>query len=231
MTISDRTIPIRSVRAKSRAIALLLLLLAPTPVLATDAAIGLYSAVEGPELASRLELRADGRFRYQLSYGALDEGAEGRWQREGAAILLFTEPRPKPPVFRADSMVASGDAVLSLTVLWPNGQGIAGIDFRIGFDSGDPVEGYTQYHGWTLDPSDRRRPLWIELSEPIHGIGARRFPINDPKIRTLRFTLIPNDIGVVDFQGTKLTTDDGDRLVLHHRNGPLRYVRVKNRGE
>jgi hypothetical protein len=159
---------LRSNRTAGQVAASLLLILLPSPALATDPAIGLYRAAEGPELASHLQLSADGRFRYELAYGALDEQAKGRWHREKEAILLFTEPRPKPPEFRADAMTATGDAPLSLTVSWPNGDGIAGVDFKIGFDSGDPVEGYTQYYGWTLDPSDKRRPSWIELSEPMH---------------------------------------------------------------
>jgi hypothetical protein len=221
---------LRSNRTAGQVAASLLLLLFSSPSLATDPAIGLYRAAEGPELASHLQLSADGRFRYELAYGALDERAEGRWQREKDAILLFTEPRPKPPEFRADAMTASGDAPLSLTVSWPNGDGIAGIDFKIGFDSGEPAQGYTQYYGWTLDPSDKRHPLWIELSEPMHRIGPKRFPIPDPNTRTLRFTLMPNDLGIADFQGTRVTVE-GDRLVLHHKNGPLRYVRVKMKGE
>jgi hypothetical protein len=221
---------LRSNRTAGQITASLLLALLPFPALATDPAAGLYRAAEGPELASHLQLSADGRFRYELAYGALDEQAEGRWQRAKDAILLFTEPRPKPPEFRADAMTTAGDAPLSLTVSWPNGNGIAGVDFKIGFDSGDPVEGYTQYYGWTLDPSDKRRPSWIELSEPMHRIGPKRFPIPDPDTRTLRFTLMPNDLGIADFEGTRVTVE-GDHLVLHHKNGPLRYVRVKMKGE
>lgn len=210
--------------------ATLLLMLAAAPALAADKAVGLYRAAEGPELASRLQLEANGHFRYELAYGALDEGAKGSWRREGDAVLLYTEPRPKPAEFIVKEMSASGNGPLSLTVSWPNGEGIAGVDVRIGYDSGEPATGYTQYYGWSLDPSDKRRPLWIELYEPIHGIGPKRFAIADPATKTLRFTLVPNDVGVVDFQGTKVSVD-GDKLVLHHKNGDLRYVRVKEKDE
>lgn len=210
--------------------ATLLLMLTSTPGLAADEAAGLYRAAEGPELASRLQLEANGHFRYELAYGALDERAEGSWRRENGTVLLFTEPRPKPPEFIARDIAALGNGPLKLTVSWPNGEGIAGVDFRIGFDSGEPATGYTQYYGWTLNPSDKRHPLWVELYEPIHGIGPKRFPVPDPGTKILSFTLVPNDIGVVDFQGTKVTLDS-DKLVLHHKNGDLRYARVKGQGE
>lgn len=44
------------------------------------------------EMAGALELRADGRFRYMLDYGAVSEAAEGRWSIEGQTIRLDSEP-------------------------------------------------------------------------------------------------------------------------------------------
>ena len=51
------------------------------------------------ELAAGLELRPDGRFRYGLSYGALDEQAEGQWAVEQGTLYLTSEPRVVPPRF------------------------------------------------------------------------------------------------------------------------------------
>jgi hypothetical protein len=47
-----------------RRLSALLLMLLPTSAVAAEDAIGLYRATEGPELASQLQLSADGRFRY-----------------------------------------------------------------------------------------------------------------------------------------------------------------------
>src|SRR3954469_6839333 len=44
------------------------------------------------EMAAGLELRADGRFNYGLSYGALDEEAAGRWTLNGDRVLLTSDP-------------------------------------------------------------------------------------------------------------------------------------------
>ena len=52
-----------------------LLLAAASPAAAQDVA-GLYE-INQMEMAGGLELRADGRFRYALEYGAVSEEAEG----------------------------------------------------------------------------------------------------------------------------------------------------------
>lgn len=44
------------------------------------------------EMAGALELRADGRFRYSLDYGAISEAAEGRWSMSANAVKLTSEP-------------------------------------------------------------------------------------------------------------------------------------------
>ena len=51
----------------------------------------IYRASE-PELAAELELGTEGRFHYSLSYGALDETAEGRWRAEPAGARLSSDP-------------------------------------------------------------------------------------------------------------------------------------------
>lgn len=43
------------------------------------------------EIASGLELTKDGRFRYGLSYGALDEVAAGTWATAGDAVTLTVQ--------------------------------------------------------------------------------------------------------------------------------------------
>lgn len=40
------------------------------------------------EVGSELSLKADGRFKYMLAYGALDELASGCWTRNGDVITL-----------------------------------------------------------------------------------------------------------------------------------------------
>lgn len=215
------------------------LVAAPVAAQPGDPAAGTWHGANGPDTASRLDLGADGHFRWFLSAGALDEGAEGRWTREGTAIRLFTEPQPKAPTLTLARASPEGkhDAALFLFVAGPKGSpdassvdasgpdtnGIAGVDFHIEMDRGDPLTGYTQYDGWSTGSLEGRTPLWVRLAEPINGIISDRIAI-PAGTKSLRFTFQPNDLGVADFRGAEIVVA-GDTLTLAHRLGALRYRR------
>jgi hypothetical protein len=190
-------------------------------------AAGQYRLAEGPDAAGMLVLLPDGRFQYALAYGALDEHAEGHWQKSGSGITLTTQPKPVPAVFSALPRGPDGPETPTLLVTWPDGRGIAGIDFRIGFDSGDVFTGYTQEYGWSMSTEDSRNPVWIELSEPFHGTKSTRFAIDPAAKGTLHYVLTPNDMEVVDFVATPADiTPDG--LILHRREGDMRFIRQRD---
>lgn len=184
---------------------------------------GDYRLSAGPDVAGALTLRLDGRFRYFIAAGALDEQAEGRWVEADGRVLLYTEPKPKPAIFSAGARSHTKEAPLKVLVTWPNGEGIAGVDFAIGFDSGAPVTDYTQDYGWTMPPGEHRIPRWIELVEPIHGLASPRFAIDIAAGNALTFILTPNDLGIADFEGTPIERS-GDRLIMHQRLGDLAFV-------
>jgi hypothetical protein len=202
------------------------LLLSAVPALAQEGPAGRYRLAGGPDVASELLVGQDGHFQYFLMAGALDERAEGHWVASGPGIRFYTDPRPVPAAFSIGPAVTTEQVKLSLVVAWPNGRGIAGIDFRIGFASGDPVTGYTQEYGWSMPLDETRTPLWIELVEPIHGVVSPRFPIDFAKGNSLRFTLTPNDIEIFDFQGALADVRPGE-LLLHRSGEILRYVRER----
>ncbi|HEX8512705.1 MAG TPA: hypothetical protein VF688_06310 [Allosphingosinicella sp.] len=202
-----------------------LLLASAAPAAAEPGVAGTYRLVGEPDAASGLRLRPDGRFQYFLSAGALDEQAQGRWRVAGGRVRLTTEPKPVPPVFRPGP-AAKSDAPLSVKVVSPDGGGIAGVDIRIGFDEGAPVEAYTQEDGWSLPAGEKRVPRWIELAFPMYGLASPRFPVDIASGIALAFTLVPNDLGVVDFEGVKLEAA-GRALIVHRGGARLRYERVR----
>jgi len=208
----------------ARTIACALTVFASAATFAQSSIVGDYRLADGPDVAGELVLKPDGRFQYALAAGALDEQAEGRWVVADGQVRLYTEPKPRPAVFSAGPRTVTKDGPLKLLVTWPNGEGIAGVDFTIGFDFGPPVTGYTQYYGWTMPPGERRVPRWVELVEPIHGVASPRFAITSGKGNALTFVLTPNDLGVVDFDGTVLERV-GDRLIMHQRRGDMTFVR------
>jgi hypothetical protein len=204
----------------------LLLLLGSGSAAAERGQAGAYRLVGEQDVASGLQLGRDGRFQYFLSAGSLDEQARGRWRSDGDVLALSTEPKPVPPLFQPAPSARTASAKLAVKVSSPGGAGIAGVDLRIGFDEGAPVEDYTQEDGWVLHADEERTPRWIELAVPMHGIASPRFPIDLATGNGLTFTLVPNDLGVVDFTGVKVEVD-GKALIVHRGSARLRYERVR----
>jgi hypothetical protein len=66
----------------------------PSPGRPTPGCAGVYE-INQMEMAGGLELRADGRFRYALEYGAVSETAEGVWTSASNGVHLTTNPMPK----------------------------------------------------------------------------------------------------------------------------------------
>lgn len=186
---------------------------------------GEYRLVGEQDVASGLRLRPNGRFQYFLSAGALDEQAEGRWSSAGGRVALATEPKPVAPLFRREDPRKSDSAALTVRVNSPEGRGIAGVDLRLGFDDGEPIDSYTQEDGWSLPAEERRTPRWIELGVPMHGLASPRFPLDLAAGNALAFTLVPNDLGVLDFAGITVRIDK-KALVVERGGGRLRYERV-----
>jgi hypothetical protein len=182
---------------------------------------GRYRLDEGHEAAGRLEISADGRFAYDLTVGALDEAARGRWVKRGEQACLTTEPTPKPPEFK--TLTARRDQQSLVLVEGENGRGIPGIDVVLGFDRGDPVTGYTQYYGWSPPREERRRPRWVQLTEPISRTASPRLPLAG---RKLRVTIVANDIGMVDFRDACFEAK-GDHFVLHRAEGDMKFKRAE----
>lgn len=69
-------------------------IVAGAPALAADphpaSLAGVYDGGQ-MEIAAGLELTKDGKFRYVLSYGALDEMAAGTWSAAGDSVTLYVQ--------------------------------------------------------------------------------------------------------------------------------------------
>ena len=195
-----------------------------TPV-AAEGEAGRYRLTGVQDAASGLELTADGKFRYYLIYGALDEMAEGIWRRDGERLLLTTRPTPVPPRFVLKEAISSKkQEQLSVEVTNADGQGIAGVDVQVRFSDQGVAEGYTQQDGWHLDIPAGREPSAVALSISIYGVQSPEFQVDMRRANRLRFLLEANDLGVADFRDLPL--EPGEGYVEMLRNGArLRYER------
>lgn len=207
----------------ARAFVGLFTLFMSTAALAGPSFVGAYRLAAGPDMVGELILRADGRFRYELGGGALYEQAQGRWEAVDGQVRLYTDPRPRHPIFAAGKRTTTQEGPLKLLVTWPDGRGVAGVDITVGFDSGPPRPGYTQDYGWVMSPDEHRVARWIELVEPIHGLFSPRFGLDARAGNALTFILTPNDLEIADFDGTAVKRI-GNHLIMHQRLGDLTFV-------
>ncbi|WP_217352764.1 hypothetical protein [Sphingomonas sp. ID1715] len=171
-------------------------------------------------------LRADGRFQYGLSYGALDEQAQGRWVEKDGQVLLTTEPAPKPPRF----------AVVSDTP--KDGDGI-----EVALDDPELLQGSPLTMVVTF--AGVAEPAFVEVGEdgrlpvppgktitalvpdlPVFPIPLAPYAVK-PGGRRIVFRFEPNDIGIAAFAGEPLTIEGGT-LVLRRYDREIRFEKEQN---
>jgi hypothetical protein len=175
------------------------------------------------EVGGGLELRADGRFRYALEYGAASEQAEGNWTFDGRVIRLTSNPMPKAPRFELlrDDPAPKGqvwmrfdkgfnwtgrvDAIATAVGLSEKGLVTTGSDGRV--DSGG------------------RRLTSIEPLVPVYGIAGGAVRLDPSRGHKLLFRFHPNDVGKAAFKGETLAMDGKDFL-LERYGRKIRFVQV-----
>lgn len=198
------------------------------PAKTQQSPVGTYRLQGGPDTASEIRLNGDGRFGFWLMEGAVDLHAEGRWTAQGRQLHLVNLPKPVPPAFNAAGAAHTSEASLRVNVTSPDGHSVALIDLHVGFDSGDPVEGYTQEDGWSLPAEETRTPRWVELGLEMYGVGFTRFPVDAAKANALTFVLTPNGLGTMDFSDIEVEAVPGALLLRRAGGGEAgRYVRTK----
>ena len=92
------------------------ILIAALLLAATDAppVTGFYRSNQ-MEVGAALELDPDGRFMYQLDYGAVSEAAEGTWSSDGTTVYLTAtrmEGAYKTHKFASEPLKIEGDRLL-----------------------------------------------------------------------------------------------------------------------
>jgi hypothetical protein len=67
------------------------------------------------EIGAAIQLDDDGRFQYQLDYGAVSESAEGNWSSDGQSVYLTATRMVgayKTPNFNREPLKIDGDRLL-----------------------------------------------------------------------------------------------------------------------
>lgn len=166
------------------------------------------------EVAATLELGADGRYRYAMSYGAVDEFSSGTWTRKDGGIVLNSDPSTQPQFELLGTEVGSGPAdglkihlegvgnlPLSLfSVIVERGDGTSmTVDFS-GADVGIPV-------------SSADQELSVSLALPMYETSSVPVAVPQPAGKALYFAFHANDLGFKAFNNTILFESDGMYLL------------------
>lgn len=201
----------------------LFLLAAPASIPASLA--GYYESRQ-MEVAGGLDLKPNGKFRYVLSYGAVDEQGEGDWTSDGKTVRLTSNPMPRAPSFELvrDDPAPKGQVWMTFdkssfnwtgrvdamaTALGMNGKGL------VTASSGD---GRVDSGGRTLTS--------IEPLVPIYAIPGGAVRLSPERGHRLLFRFHPNDLGRPMFKG-QLLTSNGSALLLDRYDTVIRFLRVR----
>ncbi|QSB44709.1 hypothetical protein IDJ81_00470 [Tsuneonella flava] len=191
-----------------------------------DPAVGEY-VFSQMELIAGLRLHADGTFEYGLTVGSLDERAQGRWKRAGDRIELVSDPRPLAPTVTPDTIEATPGKPFAIRVRAPNGRDVPGIDLRIDFETGAPLESYLDGGPWTFPADEHRHPRFVTFTLKGYRIDSGPLPLHAEDGTTANYLLTPNDFGVVDLTGTYLERQ-ADGLLLSRPEGTILFKRRSN---
>jgi hypothetical protein len=177
------------------------------------------------EIAAGLELRADGHFRYGLSYGAIDEQAEGSWTVERGQILLTAAP-VVPPRFVLLSQEDAPAGLLAVTLDLP--EGMSRQYFHVEWRAADGTATDRQLNEeqtpFDLEPAER--PTAIRLTLPMFDVGSDTVQLSGREGHRVAFRFEPHDLGKPAFDRTPLVRDRDD-LVLTRYDAMIRFRRVK----
>ena len=186
---------------------------------------GFYDG-DGFEIAAGLELRADHRFRYGLSYGAIDEQGSGRWDYGKGGVLLTSDPVIPPRfVLVGEGPGAEGRFHVALDV--PEGLSRQFFAVLVRFSDGRASQRQLGEEGLDIDLAAGQRPVSLTLVLPIYDLESETFTLAPGAGGVARFRFDPNDLGRVAFADTRLTYQ-GDDLLLERHARQIAFRRVRS---
>lgn len=218
------------------------LLAAAVMALSSQAAAQVGPAISGPpspgprclageydggqmEIAASIELTDDQQFRYTLSYGAIDEMAEGRWERAPGGVLLTSDPIT-PPAFALDGQTAEAGRTLTLTLDVPRGVSRQYFDAIVRFADGRVVQRQFTEDGLAFDLGPEARPVGVAVFLPLFDVQSETYPVSFAAGGDVRIRFTPNDLGKVAFDRTEARFDKQDLLLDRHD----RTIRFRRKG-
>lgn len=190
--------------------------LAETPV---DDLVGTYDGGQ-TEIGAGLQLGADGRFQYFLSYGAIDEMASGSWAPADDGIVLDSDPVTAPAFELFDSKSGSSSA-FDLALDLPERIPAQFFEAELWFSDGSAVREEFDEPNLHLKLPKGKSVTGVVLLFPIYLIASEQFTV-PANTASMHFRFAPNDLGSVDFDHQVLLRD-GDAFLLSRYDRTLQF--------
>ena len=173
----------------------LLLAVASSTVAATASRQSLVGTYDGHqmEIAAGLELKADGRFRYSLSYGALDEEAAGKWTMSGNQVLLTSDPVIAPR-FVLVSHGKGVDGVLQLSLDVPKGLSRQYFDAVIAKRNGETQQQQLGEDGLSLPFTSDNVPTSVRMLLPVFSVIGEPLKLDPSSGYSVRIRFLARSI-------------------------------------
>jgi hypothetical protein len=179
------------------------------------------------EMGAGLELKANGRFRYALSYGSIDEQANGSWVADHGMVVL-TSDHVTPPRISLLDQKAGPAKELRVTLDVPHGVNPQLLDAVVTFADGHSAQQQLSDEETVIPFADGAAPTHIMLIFSMLEIRGAWIAIDPDKGYRLHFRFEPNDLGMVDFHGTALK-EEGGELLLDRYGRTIRFHPVHRR--
>jgi len=168
------------------------------------------------EMAAGLNLGKDHRFRYVLSYGALDEGAEGQWESDGAGNVLLTSDATKAPAFVMVQEVSSTPGLLQIALDVPTGISRQYFSAIIRYADGRSIVREFTEDGLAIELKPDAKPVSATLLLSVLEVESEAFALTVQGGSEVQVRFEPNDLGRVVFAKTPLKIDQDDLLLERH---------------
>ena len=222
MRCSDRFAAALTI-ARSAVLAAMLATLAAVPA----AAASLVGAYDGSqmEIAAGLELKANGRFQYGLTYGALDEEATGKWQASGDRVLLTSDP-VTPPRYVVVSQQPAPAGVLRIIIDFKDPYDQQQFSALIVKSDGAVEDVQLGIDGLSWPFAAGAPPTSVRLRLDVFEIVSEPLPLAASSGFLIHYNFEPNDIGKVAFNATPLAVVNGE-LLLERHGRTLKFRRAK----
>ena len=212
-------------RGAFRSLLVAVAVFASSPAFAEDSLETLAGIYDGHqmEIGAALQLDADGRFRYYLSYGALDEMASGTWIVADDGIELTSDPVTVPEFALVDSNAGSG-STFDIALDVPGQMPVEFFSAIVIFADGTGRREDFDEDGLHLKLARGQVVSAVALQLRVYDVLSEEFAVS-PGTSSMHFRFKPNDLGTMAFDH-ELLAREGDAFLLSRYDRVLRFRKV-----